>query len=63
MLSTLIFPQGNLLLTMKRPEAAAGAFRVAQELRPDIRSYQGLIFPGKSLIHCTIFIVISKSSK
>lgn len=27
---------------MKRPEAAVPAFRGAQELRPDIRSYQGL---------------------
>lgn len=36
--------QGNLLLTMKRAEAAVSAFRAAQELRPDIRSYQGLIY-------------------
>ncbi|KAI9123049.1 hypothetical protein K1719_005938 [Acacia pycnantha] len=35
--------KGNLLLTMKRPEAAVVAFRGAQELRPDIRSYQGLV--------------------
>ncbi|EXB74838.1 Anaphase-promoting complex subunit 7 [Morus notabilis] len=35
--------KGNLLLTLKRPEAAVVAFRVAQELRPDIRSYQGLV--------------------
>ncbi|KAG4971256.1 hypothetical protein JHK85_037677 [Glycine max] len=35
--------QGNLLLTMKRAEAAVPAFRAAQELRPDIRSYQGLV--------------------
>ncbi|KAL6293214.1 hypothetical protein ACE6H2_001356 [Prunus campanulata] len=35
--------KGNLLLTMKRAEAAVVAFRVAQELRPDIRSYQGLV--------------------
>lgn len=35
------FIQGNLLLTMKRTEAAVSAFRGAQELRPDIRSYQG----------------------
>ncbi|XP_068496602.1 anaphase-promoting complex subunit 7 isoform X2 [Phaseolus vulgaris] len=35
--------QGNLLLTMKRAEAAVSAFRAAQELRPDIRSYQGLV--------------------
>ncbi|BFG15160.1 hypothetical protein CerSpe_014340 [Prunus speciosa] len=35
--------KGNLLLSMKRAEAAVVAFRVAQELRPDIRSYQGLV--------------------
>ncbi|KAG5113655.1 hypothetical protein JHK82_036924 [Glycine max] len=35
--------KGNLLLTMKRAEAAVPAFRAAQELRPDIRSYQGLV--------------------
>ncbi|KAB1214037.1 Anaphase-promoting complex subunit 7 [Morella rubra] len=35
--------QGNLLLTAKRAEAAVIAFRGAQELRPDIRSYQGLV--------------------
>ncbi|KAI4345457.1 hypothetical protein L6164_012581 [Bauhinia variegata] len=35
--------KGNLLLAMKRPEAAVVAFRAAQELRPDIRSYQGLV--------------------
>ncbi|XP_054806558.1 anaphase-promoting complex subunit 7 isoform X2 [Prosopis cineraria] len=35
--------KGNLLLNMKRPEAAVVAFRGAQELRPDIRSYQGLV--------------------
>ncbi|KAJ4836185.1 hypothetical protein Tsubulata_013719 [Turnera subulata] len=34
---------GNLLLSMKRPELAVVAFRVAQELRPDLRSYQGLV--------------------
>lgn len=38
------FIQGNLLLTMKRAEAAVSAFRAAQELRPDIRSYQGLFY-------------------
>ncbi|WVY94953.1 hypothetical protein V8G54_034041 [Vigna mungo] len=36
--------KGNLLLTMKRAEAAVSAFRAAQELRPDIRSYQVLRF-------------------
>lgn len=35
--------KGNLLLAMKQPEAAVSAFRNAQELRPDIRSYQGLV--------------------
>ncbi|XP_050875689.1 anaphase-promoting complex subunit 7 isoform X2 [Lathyrus oleraceus] len=35
--------KGNLLLTMKRAEAAVSAFRGAQELRPDIRTYQGLV--------------------
>ncbi|MED6221516.1 Anaphase-promoting complex subunit 7 [Stylosanthes scabra] len=35
--------KGNLLLTTKRAEAAVSAFRGAQELRPDIRSYQGLV--------------------
>ncbi|KAK7245695.1 hypothetical protein RIF29_40544 [Crotalaria pallida] len=35
--------KGNLLLTMKRAEAAVSAFRGAQELRPDIRAYQGLV--------------------
>ncbi|KAM0984980.1 hypothetical protein COP2_012592 [Malus domestica] len=35
--------KGNLMLSMKRAEAAVVAFRAAQELRPDIRSYQGLV--------------------
>lgn len=35
--------KGNLLLSMKRPETAVIAFRGAQELRPDLRSYQGLV--------------------
>ncbi|KAG7026293.1 Anaphase-promoting complex subunit 7 [Cucurbita argyrosperma subsp. argyrosperma] len=35
--------KGNLLLAMKQPEVAVSAFRNAQELRPDIRSYQGLV--------------------
>lgn len=34
--------QGNLFLSMNRPEAAVVAFRGAQELRPDLRSYQGI---------------------
>lgn len=32
---------------MKQPEAAVSAFRNAQELRPDIRSYQGVTFKQK----------------
>lgn len=39
--------QGNLLLALKRPEAAVIAFRGAQELRPDLRSYQGEICKDK----------------
>ncbi|XP_022760511.1 anaphase-promoting complex subunit 7-like isoform X2 [Durio zibethinus] len=35
--------KGNLLLSLKRPEAAVMAFRGAQELRADLRSYQGLV--------------------
>ncbi|KAA8527481.1 hypothetical protein F0562_034804 [Nyssa sinensis] len=35
--------KGNLYLSMNRPEAAVVAFRGAQELRPDLRSYQGLV--------------------
>ncbi|KAI5650694.1 hypothetical protein M9H77_36699 [Catharanthus roseus] len=35
--------KGNLFLSMNRPEAAVIAFRGAQELRPDLRSYQGLV--------------------
>ncbi|XP_062174970.1 anaphase-promoting complex subunit 7 [Alnus glutinosa] len=35
--------KGNLLLTAKQAEAAVVAFRGALELRPDIRSYQGLV--------------------
>lgn len=29
---------------MNRPEAAMIAFKAAQELRPDLRSYQGMIY-------------------
>lgn len=39
----LVNIQGNLFLSMNRPEAAVIAFRGAQELRPDLRSYQGLL--------------------
>ncbi|MQL79986.1 hypothetical protein Taro_012435 [Colocasia esculenta] len=35
--------KGNLLLQLKRPDAAVTAFRASQELRPDLRSYQGLV--------------------
>ncbi|CAK9159746.1 unnamed protein product [Ilex paraguariensis] len=35
--------KGNLFLSMNRPEPAVIAFRGAQELRPDLRSYQGLV--------------------
>ncbi|XP_059632690.1 anaphase-promoting complex subunit 7 [Cornus florida] len=35
--------KGNLFLSLNRPEAAVVAFRGAQELRPDLRSYQGLV--------------------
>uniref|UniRef100_A0A1D1XN68 Anaphase-promoting complex subunit 7 n=1 Tax=Anthurium amnicola TaxID=1678845 RepID=A0A1D1XN68_9ARAE len=35
--------KANLLLQLKRPDAAVTAFRAAQELRPDLRSYQGLV--------------------
>lgn len=34
---------------MKRAEAAVSAFRAAQELRPDIRSYQGLFYTWKNI--------------
>ncbi|KAK1292177.1 Anaphase-promoting complex subunit 7 [Acorus calamus] len=35
--------KGNLCLLLNRPDAAVTAFRGAQELRPDLRSYQGLV--------------------
>ncbi|XP_010931597.1 anaphase-promoting complex subunit 7 isoform X2 [Elaeis guineensis] len=35
--------KGNLYLSLNRPDVAATAFRAAQELRPDLRSYQGLV--------------------
>ncbi|XVF05147.1 hypothetical protein REPUB_Repub05bG0146800 [Reevesia pubescens] len=35
--------KGNLLLSLKRPESAVMAFKGAQELRADLRSYQGLV--------------------
>ncbi|KAF6176689.1 hypothetical protein GIB67_034551 [Kingdonia uniflora] len=35
--------KGNLFLSLGRPDAAAIAFKTAQSLRPDLRSYQGLV--------------------
>ncbi|CAN1164469.1 Anaphase-promoting complex subunit 7 [Linum perenne] len=35
--------KGKILLSLKRPEAAVIAFRGAQDLRSDLRSYQGLV--------------------
>ncbi|KAH7290555.1 hypothetical protein KP509_30G053600 [Ceratopteris richardii] len=35
--------KGNIALSMSRPEAALAAFRKAQSLKPDLRSYQGLV--------------------
>lgn len=35
--------KGNIALSMNRPEAALAAFRKAQALKPDLRSYQGLV--------------------
>ncbi|KAL3626124.1 Anaphase-promoting complex subunit 7 [Castilleja foliolosa] len=35
--------KGNLYLSMNRPDAAVIAYRGAQELRPDLRSFQGLV--------------------
>ncbi|XP_077232624.1 anaphase-promoting complex subunit 7-like isoform X3 [Tasmannia lanceolata] len=35
--------KGNLFLSLNRPDAAVTAFRGAQELRPDLRSYRGLV--------------------
>lgn len=43
----LLFLQGNLFLLMNRPEAAVVAYRGAQELRSDLRSYQGMFSKGK----------------
>lgn len=38
--------QGNLYLSMNRPEIAVVAYRCAQELRADLRSYQGMFWKG-----------------
>lgn len=35
--------KGNLLLSLNRAEAAVMSFRRAHQLRPDLRSYQGLV--------------------
>ncbi|XP_026423078.1 anaphase-promoting complex subunit 7-like [Papaver somniferum] len=35
--------KGNLFLSLGRPDNALASFRAAQELRPDLRSYQGLV--------------------
>lgn len=35
--------KGNLYLSLNRPDAAVTSFRAAQELRSDLRSYQGLV--------------------
>ncbi|KAG0599369.1 hypothetical protein M758_12G146900 [Ceratodon purpureus] len=35
--------KGNISLALNRPEAAVMAFRKAQLLKPDLRSYQGLV--------------------
>ncbi|KAI4311182.1 hypothetical protein MLD38_036097 [Melastoma candidum] len=42
--------KGNLYLSMGRPEAAVVAFRGAHDLRPDLRSYQGLV---RSYLACS----------
>ncbi|MCO5614398.1 hypothetical protein L7F22_068678 [Adiantum nelumboides] len=35
--------KGNIALSMNRPQTALPAFRKAQALKPDLRSYQGLV--------------------
>jgi hypothetical protein len=37
----LLFFKGNLHLSSNRPDLAVTDFRAAQELRADLRSYQG----------------------
>nr|KJB72619.1 hypothetical protein B456_011G187600 [Gossypium raimondii] len=49
--------KGNLLLALKRPESAVMAFRGAQELRADLRSYQGLNFMEKRM--CKIYYSVA----
>lgn len=45
---------------MNRPEAALIAFRGAQELRPDLRSYQGLldVFDFPLVIICLVILCL-----
>ncbi|KAI7756585.1 hypothetical protein M8C21_009895, partial [Ambrosia artemisiifolia] len=40
--------KGNLFLSMNQPDAAVVAFRSAQELRPDLRSYQDVYASSSS---------------
>lgn len=54
----LVSFQGNLFLSMNRPEAAVIAFRGAQELRADLRSYQGVIFCPRDLMVHFVFITL-----
>lgn len=52
--------QGNLFLSMNRPEAAVIAFRGAQELRADFRSYQGVVFsPQDHMAHFVFITLVS----
>lgn len=39
----LFVGQGNLYMSLNRPEGAVAEFKIAQDLRADIRSYQGFI--------------------
>lgn len=43
-LELLFLGQGNLYMSLNRPEGAVAEFKIAQDLRADIRSYQGFIF-------------------
>lgn len=42
---------------MNRPEAAVVAYRGAQELRPDLRSYQGMLKQSTDTLSCMSFLV------
>ncbi|TVU17813.1 hypothetical protein EJB05_33870 [Eragrostis curvula] len=44
--------KGNLHLSLNRPDLAVTDFRGAQELRPDLRSYQGLVRAYLALSKC-----------